>query len=200
MANSPFFSLGKELESHRLCSERSNKRVHGYSTKSENEYKRIKCERAENFQLTNQNVVISGMQEGSQLLHRLVTADMPKNWQNQLEMRERLAKDDNNTSVGGGVSGGDGGGGGVVIVDDDDDLGEGGGDGGINYNDIDYNDDDDGGGCGDLVKSRQGTASKSITSQQSNSVLMNLLVSGCDVSAGYVCLTKPKPSKGITSK
>ncbi|XP_043477190.1 protein similar-like isoform X2 [Leptopilina heterotoma] len=88
---------GKELESHRLCSERSNKRVHGYSTKSENEYKRIKCERAENFQLTNQNV-ISGMQEGSQLLHRLVTADMPKNWQNQLEMRERLAKDDNNTS------------------------------------------------------------------------------------------------------
>lgn len=31
-----------------------------------------------------------------------------------------------------------------------------------------------------------------------NSVLMNLLVSGCDVSAGYVCLVKPKPTtKGI---
>lgn len=30
-----------------------------------------------------------------------------------------------------------------------------------------------------------------------NSVLMNLLVSGCDVSAGYVCLVKPKPAKGI---
>lgn len=28
--------------------------------------------------------------------------------------------------------------------------------------------------------------------RQSNSVLMNLLVSGCDVSAGYVCLAKPK--------
>lgn len=27
-----------------------------------------------------------------------------------------------------------------------------------------------------------------------NSVLMNLLVSGCDVSAGYVCLVKPKPT------
>lgn len=36
--------------------------------------------------------------------------------------------------------------------------------------------------------------------QQSNSVLMNLLVSGCDVSAGYVCLAKPRPSKGIASK
>lgn len=32
-----------------------------------------------------------------------------------------------------------------------------------------------------------------------NSVLMNLLVSGCDVSAGYVCLVKPKPSKSIAS-
>lgn len=31
-----------------------------------------------------------------------------------------------------------------------------------------------------------------------SSVLMNLLVSGCDVSAGYVCLVKPKPTtKGI---
>lgn len=30
-----------------------------------------------------------------------------------------------------------------------------------------------------------------------NSVLMNLLVSGCDVSAGYVCLVKPKPAKSI---
>ena len=38
--------------------------------------------------------------------------------------------------------------------------------------------------------------------QQSSSVLMNLLVSGCDVSAGYVCLTKTRPSKGgiIASK
>lgn len=32
-----------------------------------------------------------------------------------------------------------------------------------------------------------------------NSVLMNLLVSGCDVSAGYVCFAKPKPSKSIAS-
>lgn len=37
--------------------------------------------------------------------------------------------------------------------------------------------------------------------RQSHSVLKNLLVSGCDVSAGYVCLVKPKSiSKGITSK
>lgn len=32
----------------------------------------------------------------------------------------------------------------------------------------------------------------------SNSVLMNLLVSGCDVSAGYVCFTSPK-SKNATA-
>ena len=29
----------------------------------------------------------------------------------------------------------------------------------------------------------------------SNSVLMNLLVSGCDVSAGYTCLPRPKVAK-----
>lgn len=31
------------------------------------------------------------------------------------------------------------------------------------------------------------------TSNTSNSVLMNLLVSGCDVSAGYICLNSKKP-------
>lgn len=38
--------------------------------------------------------------------------------------------------------------------------------------------------------------------QQTNSVLMNLLVSGCDVSAGYVCLAKPKiiSKTSITTK
>ncbi|XP_051158753.1 hypoxia-inducible factor 1-alpha-like isoform X2 [Leptopilina boulardi] len=86
---------GKELESDRLCSERSNKRVHGYSIKSENEYKRIKCERAENFE--NNQIITNQLQEGSQLLQRLVTSDnMSKHWQNQLDMRERLllSKDD----------------------------------------------------------------------------------------------------------
>ncbi len=39
-------------------------------------------------------------------------------------------------------------------------------------------------------------ASKSIPLQQSsNSVLMNLLVSGCDVSAGYTCFPRPKVAK-----
>lgn len=37
------------------------------------------------------------------------------------------------------------------------------------------------------------------TSSGCSSVLMNLLVSGCDVSAGYVCFAKPKPSKSIAS-
>lgn len=39
-----------------------------------------------------------------------------------------------------------------------------------------------------------------IENRQSNSVLMNLLVSGCDVSAGYICLAKPKPSKSVATK
>lgn len=33
----------------------------------------------------------------------------------------------------------------------------------------------------------------------SNSVLMNLLVSGCDVSAGYVCFTSPKPKNATAT-
>lgn len=33
------------------------------------------------------------------------------------------------------------------------------------------------------------------TSQPSNSVLMNLLVSGCDVSAGYICLLPMRTTK-----
>lgn len=33
----------------------------------------------------------------------------------------------------------------------------------------------------------------------SNSVLMNLLVSGCDVSAGYVCFTSTKPKNATAS-
>lgn len=33
----------------------------------------------------------------------------------------------------------------------------------------------------------------------SNSVLMNLLVSGCDVSAGYACFTKPKNAAASSS-
>lgn len=140
--------------------------------KSENENKRIKCERSENFDVTNN--IISGLQEGSQLHQRLITSDVRKSWQNQLEGKEQLSMDD--SSVGG--------------------VGDGGG-GGIRCDDIDYGGDDDDDG-GDLVKFKQGT--RSTSSQQSNSVLMNLLVSGCDVSAGYVCLTKPKPSKGITSK
>lgn len=42
---------------------------------------------------------------------------------------------------------------------------------------------------------------ENLQERQSNSVLMNLLISGCDVSAGYVCFVKPKSaSKIIISK
>lgn len=66
-------------------------------------------------------------------------------------------------------------------------------------------DEGDGGGAeeggGDDRCRRSVSASQ--PSQRNNppcsSVLMNLLVSGCDVSAGYVCFAKPKPSKSIAS-
>lgn len=58
------------------------------------------------------------------------------------------------------------------------------------------------GGGGDKCR-RKGIENGDTTSKRNppacNSVLMNLLVSGCDVSAGYVCFAKPKPSKSIAS-
>lgn len=36
--------------------------------------------------------------------------------------------------------------------------------------------------------------------RQSNSVLMNLLVSGCDVNAGYICLSNSRPSDGVANE
>lgn len=63
-----------------------------------------------------------------------------------------------------------------------------------------------GGGCrNDGQSDRNGSLDNIDTNRRNpscavgSSVLMNLLVSGCDVSAGYVCLVKPKPAKGIAS-
>ena len=169
-------SLGKDLDSNRLNSERSNKRVHVCSLKPENEYKRIKCDQGNSMEVPVN--VISGLHEGSQLLQRLVaSSDAPKSWQNQLETRVQNSKEVSSVCGVGDVGGG------------------------IRCDDIDYGGEDDGGGGGsDCVRFGKRTGSKTTSSQQSNSVLMNLLVSGCDVSAGYVCLAKPKPSKGISSK
>jgi len=73
----------------------------------------------------------------------------------------------------------------IDLVETEGDRGGGGG-GGENRNSI-----------GDGLD-KIDTTSRKKNPSCSNSVLMNLLVSGCDVSAGYVCLVKPKPTaKGI---
>ena len=144
------------------------------SLKPENEFKRIKCD--QNDRMDAPGNVISGLNESSQLLQRLVSSDMSKSWQNQLEARVQPGRDA--SSVGG--------------------VGKGGG--GIRCKDIDYGSGDDDGGGSDKIIYGRGSGSRPTSLQQSNSVLMNLLVSGCDVSAGYVCLSKQKPSKGIASK
>lgn len=72
----------------------------------------------------------------------------------------------------------------IGLVETEGDRGGGGG-GGENRNSI-----------GDGLDKIDTTSRKK--NPYSNSVLKNLLVSGCDVSAGYVCLVKPKPTaKGI---
>lgn len=56
------------------------------------------------------------------------------------------------------------------------------------------------GSADDVRGSEAGLTQAHPQQPQSNSVLMNLLVSGCDVRAGYICLTKQKPSKSIATQ
>ncbi|EFN75728.1 hypothetical protein EAI_09730 [Harpegnathos saltator] len=76
------------------------------------------------------------------------------------------------------------------------DRGGGGGGGGQRRGNDGHGRDRDGGlnGLNNIDASRRNP-----TCGVGSSVLMNLLVSGCDVSAGYVCLVKPKSAKGIAS-
>lgn len=56
-----------------------------------------------------------------------------------------------------------------------------------------------GNGNSDGLDKVDAASRKNLSCGTGSSVLMNLLVSGCDVSAGYVCLVKPKPVKSIAS-
>lgn len=125
---------------------------------------------------------------GSQLLRRLVSSQLPS-----------IVSQTTTVSDGGDIRGGDERRRGNVskqrvrVLDDIIDLveteGDRGGGGGENR-----------GSIGDGLDKINTTSRRRNPScgTGGNSVLMNLLVSGCDVSAGYVCLVKPKPmAKGI---
>lgn len=205
-------------------SDRASKRLHAPSNDLENENKRIKSEDPLSLELNksleDQRLMFddqtksrrSNNLSGSQLLRRLVSqqtftrngrsnestcADLaPKNNRRRpMEDEHRLrstndsVNNNNNTSNNNKNNNNNNN---KVAKDDDEDEAEG-----------------DGGGGGNKRRCLRRDVLDSTTVQSStgshrnppynNSVLMNLLVSGCDVSAGYVCLVKPKPTKSIAS-
>lgn len=166
--------------------DRPTKRIHAASADTENDNKRIKCDESakRNGHLGLEDEALTKQQQSSrkssnlgssQLLRRLVSQ--------QTILRNNFA----NESFGGT------------------------GNGRQSHNNLDTSDGDSGGGRNkdrgndDGRCRRNGVEDGDAASQISqrtppcNSVLMNLLVSGCDVSAGYVCFAKPKPSKSIAS-
>lgn len=175
--------------------DRPSKRNHsGLNTDSGNEYKRLKCEDSSFKQLGLEDTLLMRQQRsshkkslsldntcGSQLLRRLVSPQMPnvshtmsssdgERRRNTLEQRARVLDDI------------------IDFAESEGDRGGGGG-GGRNRG-------------GDNLNRTDGTNRSKNPSciTGGSSVLMNLLVSGCDVSAGYVCLVKPKrTAKSIAS-
>lgn len=186
--------------------DRPNKRIHsGFNIDSENEFKRLRCEDSSFERINLEDTLVTKQQQlsttlykksppslgntcGSQLLRRLVSSQMPS-----IASQATTLSD----------SGGDIHGGGerrrgdvskqrarilddiIGFVETEGDRGGGGG-GGENR--------------GDGLDKIDATSRRRNPScgTGGSSVLMNLLVSGCDVSAGYVCMVKPKPTaKGI---
>lgn len=178
--------------------DRPTKRIHTASVDAGNDNKRIRCDESakcsghlslEDHLLTNQQPSSrkSSNLGNSQLLRRLVSQ--------QNVLRNNFANESYDSTVKGRQS--------VNRLERnlnaDDGEGDSGGGGGVN----------DGGGRKVEMNEgrcrRSGVENGDAISQVSqrnpacNSVLMNLLVSGCDVSAGYVCFAKPKSSKSIAS-
>lgn len=186
--------------------DRPAKRIHTASTDTGNDNKRIKCDESakrSNCHLGLEDHLLIKQQPSSrksssnnlgnsQLLRRLVS--------HHNVLRSNFTNDSFDGTINGRQS---------VVVDrveadldvEDGEGDSGGGGGGIN----------DGGGrkCETTSEGRRcrrnvaenGDAISQMSQRNPacNSVLMNLLVSGCDVSAGYVCFAKPKPPKSIAS-
>lgn len=196
------------FESDRWSSnqERPNKRIHsGFNIDSESEYKRLKCEDSSFERITLEDTLVTKQQRfsttlhkkspaslnntcGSQLLRRLVTSQMPS-----IASQATVLRDDGSDIHNDGEHrNGDISKQRARVLDDiiglvetEGDRGGGGG-GGENRGSII----DDGLEKIDATSRRRNLS----CGTGGSSVLMNLLISGCDVSAGYVCLVKPKPT------
>lgn len=194
-----FTLIDTALESARWSSnqernDRPNKRIHSeLNVDSESEHKRLKCEKSMERVANFDDTLLMKQQRpstifykkspqlsfdntcNSQLLRRLVspgiisshTTSLPNNGSDERcrgDVSKQRARVLNDI---------------IDLVEAEGDHGGGGG--GRNR----VNDNLD----------RIGTVSRNRNpSCGGSSVLMNLLVSGCDVSAGYVCLMKPKPT------
>lgn len=187
--------------------DRPTKRIHTASIDVGNDNKRIKCDEStkrschlEDHLLTKQQQPssrkCSSNGNNSQLLRRLVShQNFPRNNNN-------FANESFEGTANGRQS--------ASRIDSELDAAQdgegdgGGGDGGDGGGRMEEGRKESGGRCGRNGSSAAESGADTIGQMPQrnpacNSVLMNLLVSGCDVSAGYVCFAKPKPSKSIAS-
>jgi len=184
----------------------SNKRIHpGLNTDSESEHKRLKCEDSL-FERINLEDALLRQQRSLQKKSAPIFANSA--YSSQL-LRRLISSQTSSIASQAVSSANDGGGDGKHrrdipgqrsrVLDDIIDLAEaegdrgGGGGGGGSHG----ANNGDGLDKFDAISRRKRSCG---AGSGGSSVLMNLLVSGCDVSAGYVCFTKPKPTaKGIAS-
>lgn len=176
--------------------DRPNKRIHsGLNADSQSEHKRLKCGNSTFERVNFDGTLLTKQQRpsttsykkspqpsldntcNSQLLRRLVSPQIPCIVSSHTTS---LSNDGSDEHCRGDISKqrarilNDI----IDLVETEDDHGGGGGGGNRVGDDLD----------------RIGTTSRNQNPTcGGSSVLMNLLVSGCDVSAGYVCLMKPKP-------
>ena len=181
--------------------DRPAKRIHTASIDTGNDNKRIKCDETakrschlalEDHLLVKQQPSSrkSSNLGNSQLLRRLVSQ--------QNVLRNNFTNESFDGTINGRQSVVD-----RVEADVDVDVEDGEGDsggGGINDGGGRKCETSEGGRCRrNVVENGDAISQMSQRNPACNSVLMNLLVSGCDVSAGYVCFAKPKPPKSIAS-
>jgi len=185
----------------------SNKRIHpGLNTDSESEHKRLKCEDSL-FERINLEDALLRQQRSPATLHKK-PASIFGNSAYSSQLLRRLISSQTSSIASHAISSSNDGGGKhrrdipeqrSRVLDDIIDLAEaegdhgGGGGGGGSHG----ANNTDGLNKFDAISRRKRSCG---AGGGGSSVLMNLLVSGCDVSAGYVCFTKPKPTaKGIAS-
>lgn len=191
-----FTLIDTALESARWSSnqDRPNKRIHSeHNADSESEHKRLKCEESTVPIVNFDDTLLMKQQRPSMTFYKKSAQLSLDNTCNNQLLRRLISPGVISSHITSSSNdGGDERRRGDIskqrarVLNDIIDFVEvegdhGGGDGGRNR----INDDLD----------RIGTASRNRNpSCGGSSVLMNLLVSGCDVSAGYVCLMKPKPT------